>query len=404
MTALKVLISGSGIAGPALGLWLGRAGHDVTIVERDMEARTGGQAVDVRGAARTVLERMGLMADVIAAGLHEAGFAYVGRRGDVDVRVPVTAFGGDGIVAEVEIFRGALSEILRDAALAHVTERRGDSITSLVQHERGVRVAFAHGEEQEFDLVVGAEGTRSQVRRLAFDAPTAVRPIGAIMSYFSTPLSAPERGWFHMHSAPGRRMAAVRPNLDGGTTALLSFATGAGAAAAARGAVLPRTLADQHALLRSVFTGVGWLAPKLLDAMPHASDFHVDELAQVRLGGWSRGRIVLVGDAAHSPSPLTGMGTSLALVGAYVLAGELTRAAGDHRIAFARYEQVMRDYVRRGQQLPPGGVDGFLPRTRLAIGARNASMRAMTSPPLSRLMSRVFSQSDGFDLPDYGRP
>lgn len=401
---MKVLISGSGIAGPALGLLLGRAGHDVTMVERDTEARMGGQAVDVRGVARTVLERMGLMTEVVSAGLDEAGFAYVDGGGDVGVRIPATAFGGDGIVAEVEILRGALSEILRNAALAYVVERRGDSITGLRQHEHGVDASFAHAEDEGFDLVVGAEGTRSQVRRLAFDAPTAIRPIGAIMSYFSTTLPAPEPGWFHMFSAPGRRMAAVRPNLDGGTTALLSFATGAGAVEAARGAVLPRNRADQHALLRSVFADVGWLAPKLLDEMADAPDFHVDDLAQVRLDGWSHGRVVLVGDAAHSPSPLTGMGTSLALVGAYVLAGELTRAAGNHRIAFARYEQVMRDYVRRGQQLPPGGVAGFLPKTRFAIGMRNASMRAMIAPPLNRLMSRAFSQSDGFDLPGYGTP
>lgn len=400
---MKVLISGSGITGPALGFWLGRAGHDVTIVERDTEPRTGGQAVDVRGAARIVLDRMGLTSAVRAAGLDEAGFAYVGSDGRAEVRIPVTAFGGDGIVAEVEILRGALSEILREAALAHVVERRGDWITGLRQHERGVRVEFARGEEQEFDLVVGAEGTRSQVRRLAFDAPAAVHPIGAIMSYFSTPLSAPEAGWFHMHSAPGRRMAAVRPNVDGGTTALLSFATGAGAVGAARGASLPKGRAHQHALLRSVFSDVGWLAPELLEAMPDAPDFHVDELAQVRLDSWSRDRVALVGDAAHSPSPLTGMGTSLALVGAYVLAGELGRAERDHDVAFARYERVMRDYVRRGQQLPPGGVAGFLPRTRLAIGLRNASMRAMTSRPLSRLMSRAFAQSDGFDLPEYQR-
>jgi 2-polyprenyl-6-methoxyphenol hydroxylase-like FAD-dependent oxidoreductase len=127
-----------------------------------------------------------------------------------------------------------------------------------------------------------------------------------------------------------------------------------------------------------MFAGIGWEGPRVLGAMRDVPDFYFDLVAQVRMPRWTRGRIALLGDAGYSPSPVTGLGTSLALVGAYVLAGELARAGGAHEAAFVRYESVMREYVKQCQELPPGGIQGMLPRTRLAIWLRNFSMRMMT--------------------------
>jgi len=154
-------------------------------------------------------------------------------------------------------------------------------------------------------------------------------------------------------------------------------------------------------LLADRFAGVDWLVPRMLAAMREAPDFYFDIYGQVRMDAWTRGRVALLGDAGYSPSPLTGLGTSLALVGAYVLAGELAAAGGDHAAAFAAYEREMRDYVAQCQQLPPGGVKGFLPRGAAGIRMRNVSMHMMTRWPLRKLVAKVFQKADAITLKDY---
>jgi len=163
-----------------------------------------------------------------------------------------------------------------------------------------------------------------------------------------------------------------------------------------------RDLAGQRRLVAERFADSSGPAPALVDAMAEADDFYLDAVAQVHLDRWSVGRVALLGDAGYCPSPLTGMGTSLALVGAYVLAGELARADGDHERAFDAYEERMRPYVRQGQELPPGGIEGYAPRTRLAIRLRVLSMKVMISRPFKGLAKKMFfSKADAIDLPDY---
>jgi 2-polyprenyl-6-methoxyphenol hydroxylase-like FAD-dependent oxidoreductase len=202
-------------------------------------------------------------------------------------------------------------------------------------------------------------------------------------------------GWFLMHNAPGGLVASLRPGrVPGEVKAGLSF----------RSAPIdydPGDAASQMDILASRFSGVGWEVPRLLKAMRTAPDFFFDQIAQVHLDRWSSRRAALVGDAGYCPTPLTGLGTSLALVGAYVLAGELAAADGDHHVAFARYEQVTRPYVTRGQQLPPGGVKGYAPDSAIAIGLRAASMRWMSRWPMRNLLARQFAKAGDIELPDY---
>lgn len=402
---MRILISGAGIAGPAAGFWLGRAGHDVTVVEKDAVPRTGGQAVDIRGAARDVLGRMGLTEEVRAARIDEIGFAYVNRHGRVGARMRADDFGGEGIVADLEVFRGDLSGVLRNAASPYVTERFADSITRIEQTPSGVEVAFESSAAETFDLVIGADGTRSATRSLAFGFPATVgvHPLGAVMAYFSTPIASPMPRWFLMYSAPGRRMLALRPSATGGSMAMLSYAVDRGSVGAARGSALPRDRAAREVLFRAVFEDAGWLAPEILTAMSGAPDVIADDLAQVRLDAWSGGRVVLLGDAAWSPSPLTGMGTSAGLVGAYVLADSLA-AVDSVAHGLAAYESRMRPYIARTQAMPPGGVRGYLPATRLAIAARNASMRGMRRWPMAPVMKRAFAHTDEIALPAVAEP
>ncbi len=395
MTMRSVLISGGGIAGPSLASWLTRRGVAVTVVDNAPEPRPGGQAVDLRGAARTVAQRMGLLDAVRAVALDQRGIAWVRADGTMAARLAADAFGGEGIVSEIEVLRGDLAELLHDATRGDAEYVFGDSVVALDQDDDGVTVSFARSAPRPFDLVVGADGTHSAVRAVAF-APEVdcTRPLGCWTSWFTAPAAFELDGWFLMHNAPGGLVASARPGrLPGEHKVGLSFRAG----------VLDLDRADvaaQKALVAGRFAGVRWEVPRLISALEAADDFVLDSMAQVHLPAWSRGRVVLLGDAAWCPTPLTGLGTSLALVGAYVLAGELA-GTDDVAVALRRYEQVLRPYVSAAQQLPPGGVKAFAPTGALDIRLRTAGMRWMTRWPLKQLIARQFDKAGDIALPDY---
>lgn len=392
---MRILISGGGIAGPALASWLARDGAEVT-VERAAAPRPGGHAVDVRGAAKQVVERMGLMPVVRAARVEERGVALVDARGRRLAVLPAEAFGGEGMVAEIEISRGDLAAVLFEATAGHF--RFGDRITSMRPDPAGVDVTFASGGAPErFDVVVGADGVRSAVRAMAFGPDERfVRPLGAYTAYFTVPDPGDLDGYFLMYNAPGGRVAGLRPERAGTVKAGLSFRT-------PKGGVGRLGRADQQRLLAERMAGAGWRVPEMLAAMRDAPDFYFDAISQVRVERWHRGRVVLLGDAGYCGSPLAGLGTSMSLVGAYVLAGELA-SARDPETAFAGYQRIMAGYVEQGLRLPPGGVRAFAPGSRLAIRLRAWSMAGLTRWPMRQLMAAQAAKADAIDLPDYHRP
>lgn len=200
-----------------------------------------------------------------------------------------------------------------------------------------------------------------------------------------------------MHNAPGGKMIGIRPGCPDTSQVMLSFLSpplGYERQSAVR----------QKEILSNTFAGVRWQVPRVLEEMWSARDFYFDLIAQVRMEHWTRGRVALLGDAGYSPSPVTGLGTSLALVGAYVLAGELARSPARNDLAFARYESVMREYVQQCQQLPPGGLEGMLPRNHRGIWIRNLSMRMMTRWPARTLVAGQFHRADAIALEDYAMP
>ncbi len=401
-----VLISGAGIAGAGLAYWLRRYGLIPTVVERAPGIRPGGQPVDLRGAGRTVVERMGLLDAARAVRTEESGMATVDAGGRRLMTMAADVFGPDGPVAEIEVHRGDLVDLLYGASRDHVEYVFGDHVTGLVSHDDGVGVTFARGPARTFSLVVGADGLHSAVRALAFgEEARFLRPLGGYMSFFTVPDPRPadDRSWFLTHATPGGRSAGLRPAGAGNAKALLTF----------RSEPLridPRDVAAQKAVLAGRFAGMAWEVPRILAGMEEATDFFFDAIGQVHMDACSTGRVVLLGDAGYCASPLTGMGTSLALVGAYVLAGELGRAEGadegadDPAVAFARYEQVMRPYIAQCQKLPPGGLAMMAPRTAWAIRAGVLLGRLMTTRPLRRVVARtMFSTADTITLPDYRR-
>jgi 2-polyprenyl-6-methoxyphenol hydroxylase-like FAD-dependent oxidoreductase len=390
------LISGASIAGPCLAYWLHRYGWDTTVVERAGALRLEGQNIDVRGAGREVARRTGIEADIRAAGTGEVGTQFIGAGGRPYASFPAGTSDTDGATAELEILRGSLSQLLWDRTRDDTEYLFGDHITGIDDGADRVTVSFDHGPDRGFDLVVLAEGLRSRTRALVFGDEPAIRYLGQYTAYLAIPRTEADSDWWRWHNAPGGRIVTLRPDNVGTTRATLSFLSG------------PRGYEDlrpgeQKELLRRVFAGAGWEAPRILAALDDAT-LYFEAVAQVRAPRWSRGRVALVGDAACGPSPVSGMGTSLALVGSYVLAGEI--AAHAHlRDALTAYEAIVRPYAAKAQKLPPGAPRAASPRSRAGLAVLRAGLKIAASRPAALaggIGGRIFSPPAGqIDLPTY---
>ncbi|WP_431954923.1 FAD-dependent monooxygenase [Nocardia lijiangensis] len=395
----RVLISGGGIGGNAVALQLLRAGIHATVVERAAAPRPGGQAVDLRGPSRDVAERMGLMPGIAAKQLDERGMLYVDDAGREELRVPAELFDGKGGVAEIEITRGDLNQVLLDALAEEggIDYRYGEWITDIRQDAAGVEVTFASGVVERFDILIGADGLHSATRQLVFGPEEDFATyLGGYMSFFTMPTpKGTEPHWFSMHSLVGATGIGLRPDADPATTKAIIMIRGAADPA------LRRNVEAQQALIRERLAGGGWHSALISAAMTEAEDFYFDELARIDMPSWVRGRVALLGDAGYCGSPLTGQGTAMALVGAYVLAGEIATQATEPERALARYEEVLRPFVAKAGELPPGGLRAMTPKTRLGIRAGRAVARLMTAKVMKPLMMRMLTATESYELPAY---
>ncbi len=398
-TQPRVLVAGGGIGGNAVALQLLRAGIRATVVERAVAPRPGGQAVDLRGPSAEVAERMGLMPGIRAVQLDERGMKFVDAAGRDIVRMPTELFDGKGAIAEIEITRGDLNQVLLDALAAEggVDYRYGEWITDVRQDGTGVEVTFASGTSARYDVLIGADGLHSATRRMVFGPEEQFSTyLGGYMSFFTMPSAADaEDHWFTMHSLVGAANIGLRPDADPATSkALITVRTPADPA-------LRRDVVAQQDLLRRKLAGGGWEAERIAAAMPEATDFYFDELARIDMPAWSQGRVVLLGDAGYCGSPLSGQGTAMALLGAYVLAGEIASHAADPELALARYEEVLRPFIAKAQELAPGGLKAMTPATALGIRAGQTLSKLMTSKVLRPLMMKMFTKTESYELPEY---
>jgi 2-polyprenyl-6-methoxyphenol hydroxylase-like FAD-dependent oxidoreductase len=394
-----VLISGAGIAGPALAFWLTKSGYRVAIVELADGIRPGGQTVDLRGAGGDVVERMGLIDQMRQRSLDQRGVAWIKADGSRRADMPVTAFNGNGFVSKLEILRGDLVDVLYQATKDTADYRFNTRIEAVHQTDGAVEATLTDGTAVSADLVVGADGPHSAVRRLVFGPEEQfVKPLGGYNAWFTAPDTVGLDGWYLMYQAPGLN-ASMRPSHD-------PKLSKAGLAFRSEPVEYDRRNADeQRALLAKHFANAGWECDALLSAAAEADDFYFDAFVQVHMPTVSQGRVTLVGDAGYCASPLSGMGTSLALVGAYVLAGELGPAEsldGEHiRTALQRYEAVMRPYIARCQDLP-NGIDTYLPKSTSDIAITAQVMKWMQRWPFRPFaQKKLFTIAEAVDLPDY---
>ncbi len=382
--APRVLITGASVAGPAAAFWLARAGYAVTVVEQATALRPGGQNIDVRATGREVLQLMGLEEAVRARNTGEIGTRFHGEDGTVVSEFAVQeGEGRDGPTAELEILRGALSQILVDACPDTITWRFGRSVVGVDDTADGVVVDLSDGSQETFDLLVIAEGVGSRTRDLVFgDEPQEV-PLGLYISYATIDRTADDDAWWNWLIVPGARQAGLRPDDEGTTRAMLNFRTDSPVLAGLEGQAL-------RDALREEFTDVGWQVPRILEALETSEDLYVDWTRQIVSPTWHRGRVVMLGDAAWCVTPLGGGGTSLALTGAYVLAAQLSQAP-DHEAGFAAYEDWMRPLVDEAQKLPPGTPRIATPSTRAGAEALKWGTRLAALPLVQTLASRLTS-------------
>lgn len=374
-----VLISGAGIAGPTLAFWLKRAGFAPTLVERAPQLRGGGYVIDFWGLGYEIAQRMGLEPDILRTGYRVKELRVVnggGRR--------VAGF-GTSVFTEltggryVTIARSELSRLTFEKGADGVETLFGDEIVSLAEHAGHVAVHLKHGGQRRFDLVVGADGLHSAVRRLAFGPQAQYeKHLGYVVAAFEAE-GYPHRDEdiYVMYCQPGRMLGRVTLR-DNKTLFLFVFAHEAGPH-------MP-DLAGQKALLRATYGDGQWECAAILHALDAAGDVYFDRVSQIRMPRWSGGRIALLGDAACCVSLLAGQGTALAMLGAYVLAGELGQADGDHATAFRNYETKLRGYIEGKQKGAERFATAFAPRTRMGLWFRNQVLNVASLPGLARLM------------------
>jgi 2-polyprenyl-6-methoxyphenol hydroxylase-like FAD-dependent oxidoreductase len=388
---LDILINGGGIAGPSLAFWLTRQGHAVTITEQARELRAGGQFVDFRGPSLVVLEKMGLLSQVRAGATQMGPLILVDERGHEIGRLPAEVISG-----ELEIVWGDFARILYEAVRDDVTYRFGVRVTALHDDGERVEVTFSDASTGSYDVVIGADGLHSGVRGLTFGPEGQyVTQLGQCFGFFDTE----------------NRLRLDRCGMAcefGGRTAVLQGIDPDKPARASFYLTDPHLVFDYRdsernkRLFAERFAGMGWEVSNLLEGLAEAPDVYFDSIAQVHLDSYSRGRICLIGDAAWCASPRSGMGTSLAVVGAYVLAHELSAAGDDHAAAFARYQRLLAPYVARCQKLAINALkfDRFSSGWRARL--RNVGLRLLRVPAVNQLVAKQsLAVGRSFALPSY---
>ncbi|MEV5200625.1 FAD-dependent monooxygenase [Streptomyces sp. NPDC053720] len=373
----KVLISGAGIAGAALAFWLNRYGFAVTVVEKAGVLRSGGYPIDVRGTALEVVRRMGILPRLKEAHIELRRLTFLGGDGSEVASVEPHTLTGGVAGRDIEVRRGDLTDALYTAVRDDVELVFDDSIGTLDQSGHEVDVTFRGGDRRTFDMVFGADGLHSRTREFLFGPEAQFhRYLGYCFAGFTMRNTFGLSRELMMWNTPGRAAALYAVEDNDEVHVLLNFTHPKPPLDAFRNPEAQRNL------VATVYADAGWEVPGMLAAMRDAEDLFFDGVSQIRMPRWSSGRVALVGDAAYAPSFLTGQGSSLALVGAYMLAGSL--ADRDHAAGFAAYERNTREFVTLNQEQVGEGDAALFPTTARALEQRNAMLRNLSATPSTK--------------------
>lgn len=400
--AKKILICGGGCAGPALGYWLAQAGHQVTIVERFPALRATGAQIDLRGQGIEAIKRMGLLDAVQSKLVDEAGVAFVNSAGKAKATIMANTSGkgAQSLTSEYEIMRGDLVRILYDATKDKVQYIFGKSIESFNQDDHQVTVCFSDGTFENYDLLVGADGQGSRIRKaiLPLDSPDPYLRMGIHMGYYFIPRTEDDNNIRRTYNAPGGRMVMRRSHSPTETQVYFFLRE-----VSPEASYIHRASVEvQKKFWAKKFQGAGWQTDRFLAGMETAENFYSQEVIQIRTDTWFKGRVVLLGDAAHCPSPFSGMGTTGGLVGAWILAGEITRNPNDPEKAFANYDKALRPYINVIQSVNPTLLRMGIPRSQLGIRLFHAVAGLACLLRIPDLVARFSNENkDDWKLPEY---
>ncbi len=392
---MKVAIVGAGIAGPTLAYWLWRSGHEPTLIEKAPRLRTGGYVVDFWGGGYAVAERMGLTSE-----LHATGYAVQELRLVDQNSRRVGGFSAEVFRRNVDgrlvtVARGDLAAMIYRSIDGHVETLFGESVSAITQHGSGVWVTFERGQARQFDLLIGAGGVHSPVRDLVFGPESRFETdLGYRVAAVEAEGYQPRDELVYLaYTTPGRMIARFAMRGEK-TLFLFVFTTDH------MSGPDPQNVSQAKTTLRQVFGNAGWECPQILHKLDGTSDVYFDRASQIVMDHWSHGRVALIGDAAAAVSLLAGEGAGLAMVQAYILAGELNRAGANHQEAFHRYERQLRPIVEARQRSARGFATMFAPKTALGLWTRNQASKLLNIPQLANwVIQREFR--DDIALPEY---
>lgn len=411
---MRVLISGAGVAGPSLAYFLAKTGARITIVEKAPELLPHGQNVDITGAAVTVIKKMGLFDEVKRYHTSEKGTQLINSNGRPFALFPVKEDSIASFTSEFEILRGDMAKILWEASRGQPNVKYiFDTTIQQVLHnsDNCVKVEFSDGTVQEYDLLVAADGQWSKLRKQVFPL-TSVNAIDKNMYvvYFTVPKTKEDNNWWNVYIGLQSRIITLRPDPYGTVRAMFTIMPRNDIQKTAWQNATRAGRTKQEELMRQEFASAGWEAKRLLDAMSSAPDFYFHPMQQIKMDKWSHNRIVCLGDTAFAPTPLTGMGTSLAIIGGYMLAGELMKLQPDQhpRMALEAYENAFRPFVEQTQEIPsilPGAVHPDTAWKRWLLQTCVSTVAwAVSFPLITRLIGgngTAEDNDDGFKLPRY---
>lgn len=411
---MRVLISGAGVAGPTLAYFLAKAGARITVVEKAPALLPHGQNVDITGSAVTVIKKMGLFDEVKRYHTKEKGTQLIDPQGKPFAPFPVKEGSITSFTSEFEILRGDMAKILYEASRVHsnVEYIFGTTIQKVLSNDdTSVKVELSDGSTQEYDLLVAADGQWSNVRKQSFP-PESVTVIdkGMYAAYFTVPRLENDNDWWNVYFGLQSRIITLRPDPHGTTRAMFTIMPRNKEQKSAWQNASRAGRQKQEELVRQEFANAGWQAERLLGAMSKAPDFYFQAIQQIKMDKWSDGRVICLGDTAFAPTPLTGMGTSLAILGGYLLAGELTQLQeGEHPAkALEAYEKVFRPFVEKTQEVP-GIVPGVAhPDSAWKRWLLQTALSTMSRAAKQQWFARMIGgdktteeNTEGFLLPQY---
>ena len=411
MPSQKILVCGAGIAGSTVAYWLAKNGFEVSVIERSPAKQGAGQGIDIEGPGLEIVKMMGIFDELQRRTTKEAGSKVVDEHnrtcGTFDA-------GGVSGTKEIEIMRGDLADILYEAAngFSNVEFRFETTIRGLRQSADTVSVdlekkASGSTTTEDFDVVMAADGTRSRTRQFAMGTTEeldCLKPIGCFTSFFSIPQLDRDWPYARLCQFPDRRTIFLRPQGENSKFASVYLSHFRDDDPALCAAFEAGDQQKQKEALAKLIEGLGWETSRITEEMMKTDNFYMDKLAQVKLPKWSKDRVVLLGDAGYAPTPITGQGTLIAIMGAYVLAQELSRTPGDATTAFERYEKRFRPYVTNSQNIPLNGYAPYLLnpqswwgiwifRTIAGLISRSGIVRYLPSPAAAEFDLEVKDKS-----------